>query len=255
MKRMVRLASIVLVVMMTFGIFIPESEARWSSNNRRAVVLEAFYALRPSHDGGCDKTITTQGGTWCVSNWNYLNNDWGAYNTVRNFSVYQPCHSSVWAFTWESCYAGNAGASFYNDISTYGYGTFGGSNGSVGRGGQCKYFANLILYRSASDQQVFPNYPTMWANSETNLQTTKEGDIILVYNTNGYINHTAIVVEIKRSGTTVTGLDTVDANWVSDNGQSGREVIGRHLLSISYLQQHSYRIWKNISYYNEPYIP
>jgi hypothetical protein len=34
------------------------AKAQLSGNKRRAVVLEAFYALRPAHDGWCDKTIS-----------------------------------------------------------------------------------------------------------------------------------------------------------------------------------------------------
>lgn len=90
------------------------------------------------------------------------------------------------------------------------------------------------------------------------MQNAVEGDILVTLNEGPNYNttHTAIVVEIKRSGTTVTGLDVIDANYVSDiNGVANREVISRHLLSISQLQQRSYGIWKKISYYNTQYDP
>lgn len=76
----------------------------------------------------------------------------------------------------------------------------------------------------------------MWTtNIETDLTKAVEGDVILTYN-NGITNHVAIVVEIKRTNGVVTGLDVIDANFISDNGSINREVIGRHLFSISYLQ-------------------
>lgn len=248
--RIFGLAAMLLVLIATVVIMVPASEARLSDNNRRAVVLEAFYALRPSHDGGCDKTINGN----CVSNWNYLNNDPSAYGVVKGW---YGCYSSVWTTSGDGsgCANNNYPISFYNNPASYGYGTFGGSYGNIGRGGQCKYFANLILYRSGSDQGTFPTYSNMWANTETDMTKAKEGDVILTYN-NGITNHVAIVVEIKKDGNgQVTGLDVIDANFVSDiSGTMNREVIGRHLFSISYLNQY-YRIYKGTSYYGEPYIP
>jgi len=252
---MKRLMSLVLLILVAVGIFAATSEARWASTNRRAVVLECFYALRPSHDGGCDKTITTPYGTWCVSSWNYLNSDPNMYLTVRN--IYS-CDSSVWTTSGDGspCHNYNSPVSFWMNYG-YNYGDY----GSYGRGGQCKYFANLILYRSGSYQKASPAYSDIINNPldyETNMQNAKEGDVLVTLNEGSANNipHTAIVVEIKKSGTTVTGLDVIDSNYVSDiNGVAGREVISRHLLSIATLQQRSYKIWKKISYYGEQYIP
>ncbi len=252
---MKRLISTILLVLVAVGIFASASEARLSNNNRRAVVLECFYALRPSADGSCDKTITNDYGTWCVSNWNYLNSDTNFYLTVRN--IYS-CSSSNWTTSGDGspCYNNNSPASFWTNYG-YNYGYY----GSYGRGGQCKYFANLILYRSGSAPQALPPYPgniTSNSDYDTNMQNAVEGDILVTLNegSNYNVPHTAIVVEIKRSGTTVTGLDVIDANYVSDiNHVANREVISRHLLSISTLQQHSYGIWKKVSYYGEQYAP
>ncbi|MBI4993937.1 hypothetical protein HZC33_03245 [Candidatus Wolfebacteria bacterium] len=235
MKRMFGVMGMILAIAITFGSFVSESEARLSSNNRRAVVLEAFYALRPSHDGSCDKTIAGN----CVSNWNYLNNDWNAYNTVKSFSAYYPCFSSDWAYNYEICYTGHSNASFYINIATYGY------YGTYGRGGQCKYFANLILYRSGSDQSSLPTYSVMAQNAESDMSKTIPGDIL--FSTS--VPHTAIVVEIKS-----TGLDVIDANYITDSG-SDQEIIARHLLTWSQLSAGGYKIYKGISYYYEPYVP
>ncbi|MEK7582626.1 MAG: hypothetical protein AAB452_02080, partial [Patescibacteria group bacterium] len=70
----------------------------------------------------------------------------------------------------------------------------------------------------------------------------------------GITNHVAIVVEIKKTGGVVTGLDVIDANWITDNGTTNREVIARHLFQLSSIQG-TYRIWKGTTYYFEPYIP
>jgi hypothetical protein len=75
----------------------------------------------------------------------------------------------------------------------------------------------------------------------------KEGDIIFSPNI-----HTAVVVEIKRSGSTVTGLDVIDSNYV---GGRNNEIIGRHVLQRNALISLKYRIWKGVRYYNESYDP
>lgn len=247
MKRVVLSLTIFLAC---FGLVSNSEAQRFASTDRRAVVLEAFYALRPSHDGSCDKTITGQ----CVSNWNYLNSDIGSYQVLKSWYA---CNASDWAVRSDTCYYAGAltGASFYSALGTYGYGTFGGSYGPLGRGGQCTFFANMILHRSGSHSSPFPTLQTMWANTEPNLQKAVEGDVIQVYGDSHFTNHVAIVVEIKRSGSVITGLDVIDANFISDvPGMADREVIARHLLLISNILNH-YRIWKGTAYYYEPYHP
>src|SRR5258708_5054628 len=113
----------ILIFLVCFGL-VPSSEAqRFSSNDRRAVVLEAFYALRPSHDGGCDKTIISNG-QWCVSNWNYLASDIGTYSTLK---AWYGCNASNWALPTDPCYFWGAitNVSFFDAVGVYGYGTFG----------------------------------------------------------------------------------------------------------------------------------
>ncbi|MEK7195015.1 MAG: hypothetical protein AAB667_02060 [Patescibacteria group bacterium] len=244
-----RLFALLILCLVVLGLFAQKSEARLSNNNRRAVVLEAFYALHPGHGGWSDKWI----GPNCASNWNYLANDSNAYGVVKNWSGYGCSFASVWKVSGDGCSSSGWPASFFNNMVSYGYGSFSGWYGSVGRGGQCKYFANLILYRSESHQAMFPSYATMWSNTETNLALAKEGDVILTVD-QGITNHVAIVVEVKKSGSTVTGLDVIDANWVTDNGTTNREVIARHLFSLASIQG-VYRIWKGTAYYNEQYVP
>ncbi len=246
-------------------LFVPQdAAARLASNNRRAVVLEAFYALRPSHDGSCDKTINGN----CVSSWNYLANDSAAYKTVNGW---YRCDSSLWAVPDDKkkdngCISSDldyryvnfsSPVSFYSKIESYGYGAFGGSYGAVGRGGECKFFANLILDRSGADVRRLPPYqvsnpspknPDMLSNSSTDWSKVKEGDVIF-----SLLPHTAIVVEVKKDKGNVTGVDVIDSNYISDSGAGSREVIGRHQLGVGTLQ--SYRIWKGVSYYSETYKP
>lgn len=244
-----RVVNVVAIACLTLVTFVPASEARLSNNNRRAVVLEAFYALRQSHDGSCDKFITGR----CVSNWNYLADDFNAYNYLKSVYTGSGCFASNWAVSGDPCpaLAPPPVASFYSNVASYGYGTFGGSYGNLGRGGQCRFFANLLVYRSQSYSGIFPPYTSMWNNVELDLKKAVEGDILTSYPA----YHTAIVVEIKRTGSTVTGLDVIDANWISDNGAPDREVIGRHVISLTPPPGITWGIWKGVGYYSEPYIP
>lgn len=251
MKRVARLISLLAGIQMIFLLFAFAGEARLAATNRRAVVLEAFFALRPSYDGGCDKTIKGN----CVSSWNYLYNDLHGYSVVKGW---YSCDSSVWAVAGDIGGCANYGPiSFYSNVASYSFGTFGGLYGPVGRGGQCKYFANLLLYRSASDQRLIPSYNRLNATEpvETNMTKIVEGDVIFTYNRGAVSNHVAIVVQVKRDiYGNVSSADVVDSNYISDTGGYNREVIGRHNFTISTLNQY-YRIWKGVSYYYEPYTP
>src|SRR5207245_112705 len=127
-----------------------------------------------------------------------------------------------------------------NFAANYGFGPWGGSYGyeAIGRGGECFYFADLVLWRASlpgAPKLTFPipSYAALASQSQSNLQMTHEGDIIF----SSSVPHVAIVVEIKRDGSNnVASLDLIDANWLSDTGGPWREVIGRHNLSVSYLQ-------------------
>lgn len=249
------IAASLVLAMLLLSLNAPTTQAAWSSNPRRAVVLECFYSIRPPHDGGCDKTINGK----CVSSWNYLANDWYAYNQIK---AWYRCDSSVWTqyMDGSNCPNRNYPVSYFADPWAYGYGNFGGTNNPIGRGGQCKPFANLILYRSGAHTTRIPTYYSsnwpytedMWHNSETDLTKAKEGDVIFRYDSQ---THVAIVVEIKRDYYgRVTGLDAVDSNFVSDTGYGDREVIARHLFQLSAING-VYRIWKGASYYGTNYDP
>ncbi len=257
------LVSRLLLIVLCFGLFVPRSEAAWSSNPRRAVVLEAFYALRQSHDGGCDRTLPWQDGSPannCASSWNYLANNWSAYNTIKGW--YGTCIASVWSGPGDGTNCGFYPLSFYNNVYVYGYSN--GPLGYVGRGGQCKFFADLVLYRSGVQTptvdwgtHTLPTYLQMWNNSDPILRNVREGDILFKFDPDSLqaTPHTAIVVEIKRVGGVITGLDVIDSNFLSDSPPlKNREVIGRHLFQISNIQN-IYRIWKGADYYGTEYDP
>ena len=256
-----------LILILFFSALLPieDADAKLAQNARRAVVLEAFHALRQSHDGGCDYRFPEYGQP-CVSSWNYLSNDTPAYEAVRQWYA---CDSSVWVKSGDSVMVSNGKGgynqiscltprnpySFYSDVYAYGFNRYNAItkkwyDPSYGRGGQCKFFANLILYRSGTHTARLPSYGDMEKNSfkldsNSNLSKVKEGDVIFATNV-----HTAIVVGIVRSGSNVVSIDVIDSNFVGGNGN---EVIGRHTFIPNQLK--SYRVWKGASYYSTNYDP
>ena len=215
------------------------AEAKLSSNTRRAVVLEAFYALRPSADGSCDHAISGN----CVSSWNYLINDYSAYQKLMSW--YGCKFASVWEKKQDCGVESGRPYSYYSDPYNYGIAS------NIGRGGQCLHFANLILYRSGahtkSFNSLYSSSQTINLDSQSNLKSVKEGDVIFKKG-----DHTAIVVEIKKNKNgTVTGLDVIDSNYV---GGKGSEIIGRHLFSSADLAN-GYKVWTGSDYYKSNYDP
>jgi len=247
---------LVVICFAMFGLIGTCKAQRFSSNDRRAVVLNAFYALRTSHDGGC--SITNSAGQ-CLSNWNYLNNDFPTYS---NLKASYGCNSSDWAVTGDPCpnLMGTVVPSFYSNLLSYGLSSAGGSYGAIGRGGQCRFFANLVIERGLQASIIFPTYSAMWNNGlgvQTDLTKAAEGDILTSNPSFAPFFHTAIVVEIKRDGFgNVTGLDLIDSNFISDLGTTqNREAIVRHLLVIANQPAGKYGLWKGAPYYNQPYVP
>ncbi|MEK7158325.1 MAG: hypothetical protein AAB733_02015 [Patescibacteria group bacterium] len=217
------------------GSFVPDESPdislRLGSNDREAVKLECFYALNPSHNGTSGKKING----WTVSDWNYLASDLNAWSAVRD------CYGSAWCgldgnATYSGCSHGGyswhmikGSKSCYRYPSAYGY------QDGYGRGGQCRYFGNLILYRSGTGKRL-PTYTAVINdyNSSPRRYTklggeARVGDLLQTKWSNG---HTAVVVQILegREGVWSPKLDVVDANFV---GGDGAEIIGRHILDVN----------------------
>ncbi|MFN7953541.1 MAG: hypothetical protein U0610_17575 [bacterium] len=203
---------------------------RLSSDPRMAVVLEAFYALDPAHNGTSTKSLNG----WAISDWNYLANDLNAYNVIKSW--YGGC-SSMWggphSGDLKTCavpYKQMGNFCYYHSPSNYGI------YGSYGRGGQCKGFVNLLLYRSSVRQKVLPTYSAARADYDGPRKYTKDasksrlGDIL--FRKDG--THTAVVVKILAGteGQSVTSLDVIDSNLVTWGGKD-EEIIGRHIVDTS----------------------
>ena len=194
-------------------------------HDRQAVVNEAYYAV-----AGIPYSYPPSN----VGQWNYLLSDVGAYWRTRdNWTVRYPP---------DSCMTDNNDDRLRDlflagNLPAYGFA------GGVGRGGQCKYFANLLLYRAGvANVDPMPTYLGLQEQSRSSGYA-KPGDVLFRQN-----YHTAIVTQILRGDPnegTVTGVQVVDSNWV--NGK-GNEIIGMHNYYDSELS--IYSIWTGAPYYH-----
>lgn len=193
---------------------------------RMAIVYECWYALRQyylSHPNDEGPHGHPDIGGMTVSNWNYPASDTVAFNDVRRRYGY------------------------YSTVSS----SFGTSNsyalkGGYGRGGQCTFFATLIIRRATGRTPSWSFYGSTRGGALTDVRNAQPGDIIVANRnyTGAPYNHVAIVV--KRLG---GGLDVVDSNWVGyrsypiRSGYPDSELIGRHPLSWSRLSRDHYRCY------------
>lgn len=194
------------------------------SDRRKAVIYEAFYALRQSWINPPNQNGPYGGnqlGGCVVGDWPYLGSDPGQLNYVT-----------------KRIYRSNASISSL-DMSTSTYDMYGGYE----RAGQCLFFANLILRRAL-------NYdlPVAWASYPTNgpsAQSAQAGDVVYYrnYKVTGN-NHIGIVV-LTTSG----GMDIVDSNYVGSisnpirKGYPDSEIIGRHWVPTSDIGKYQWKVY------------
>lgn len=191
---------------------------RLAADPRQAIIEELFYALNQAHTGFSNKAINGN----AVSDWNYICSDQNAYSVMR--SRYGS-NSSVWGSFFTGLDRVNGG---YLVPTTYGL------SGGYGRGGQCVYFVNLILYRSATywdNNRFLSGYGDYIYDYNHGRQSTKPldqvqpGDVIQTTWNNG---HRAIAVLVFRDASgRVTAIDVIDSNFCNGDGA---EIIGRHLM-------------------------
>lgn len=231
-----------VMVCIAFVVFTPILMAQ---TNRQKVVHQALYALDPLASGTSSQTIN---GNY-VGDWNWLDSDYTSYYTVMNwYNYYQngswTCYPSDFAASGDVCpnLTGHPVDSFYSNPSGYGYSPI-IPEVPYGRGGQCTYFANLVVYRSGVDTKPFPSLANMWAQGNANMQDVQPGDVIIRYNTSR-VNHVAVVVAVYASGGSVTSVDVVDSDYFPDteSGVQYPEIITRHNFTMTNLQGW-FRIW------------
>jgi hypothetical protein len=243
-KRFAPLFAPACFAFLALTIFVSMGTAQ--SANRLAVVHQALYALSASANGTSSQTLN---GNY-VGNWNWLDSDFNSYNAVKGYYNYLQngswtCYPSNFAISGDPCpnLTGHPVSSFYSNPGGYGYSPI-VPEVSYGRGGQCVYFANLVVYRAGFFTGTFPSLPNMSGNGNSNMQQVQIGDVIVRYAT-AYVNHVAIVVQIHTNPNgSVASVDVVDSDFFPDyvSGISFPEVITRHNFTISQLQGY-FKIW------------
>ena len=238
--------ALLLAVIMIVGVVVP-SEARLASTNRHAAVMEACYALSPDLTCFTNRFINGD----IVSVWDYLATDLNAY---RNEKPAYCCDK------YGNSYA-SVISEFFSEATLKKY-AYNLRNDYVGRGGQCKFFVDTLLFRSEAiapslrigGTHTLPSYDVMFANSAP-IGKVQQGDVIFVYKV-----HVALVIAIlaRDAYGNATSVDVIDSNYVNGDGN---ETIGRHRISINYTSSKSasrlqnYKIYTGVSYYNELYHP
>lgn len=171
------------------------------------IVSEAFYALSQSRSGGSGQTYNGL----AMGDWDYPHSDSYALTRMTNYIG-----------------AGNVGPlSLWKD--------------KYRQGGWCKFFANLILYRSSYGygndwHLVVPGGGYTYAT-----RSTREAQLGWVLQS-ATVPHTAVVVAVYGAG-----LDVVDSNYIGSYRDDKTKqmvysyALGRHMLSWSELDQKSYK--------------
>ena len=206
--------------------------------DRQAIVNEAYYAVTGSQyycpwvGSGYSNNM--------IGRYNYLLSDVGAYWHTRNY----------WTHRYKP--DGHMTHNNDNDLSQlFLAGNFPayGLAGGYGRGGQCKYFANLVLYRAeVAGADPMSSYANLQRQSRLS-RYAKPGDVLFRQNF-----HTAIVVRVLEGDPnkgTVSAVQVVDSNWVV---REDDEIIGIHNYhnsNPSWKKRLSfYRVWTGAPYYN-----
>ena len=203
----------------------PGMNKYWGDN----IVSEAFYALSQSRSGGSSKKYKdSNNNVWTMADWNWAKTDRDADGHV---SRYIGCEDK-----WDdNCWSCN-----------YYRGKTGKKNGYY-RGGECKFFANLVLYRSSygwGDGKHLA-IPHLYSYANRSVRDADKGWVIQApqYPGKDYGQHTAIVVH-KYPG----GLDVVDSNFTGP----GEHYIARHFMSWSDLSRFkAWCPWENPRYIDE----
>lgn len=189
--------------------------------DRQAMIEEAYFAVT----GVVGSHPTTQ----TLGRWNYMTYDIPAQNEIIKRLT--------------PAYAG------WTTPVVNGYVPKGYIDGK-GRGGQCLFFVNLLLYRSEADRRVASgtNCNYCWSYIEPrsvaiDSARPKVGDIVFKPRPG---QHIAVIV--YRNGDNVL---IVDSNFATNPSPSvSNEVIALRPTTIPWLKSNGYKVYTGVSYYN-----
>jgi hypothetical protein len=196
-----------------------------STSARLRVTWEASYAMGGDFASACNSATScwNYSSSSAYGSGDYVGDDSSAWSTMR--SRYGKTTG------YASCKDGGSATCYMNygsgTLSDYAYqATTDATTTKRYRGGQCKFFQNLVLYRSGIYTKTLPSDSTISASSATYPTATTSsiavGDVLRKPS-----GHSVIVVAYD-SGTKKALV--VDSNWLSGDGH---EAIGAHTLSYS----------------------
>jgi len=192
----------------------PQYRANWYNN----IVSEAFFALNQYRTGSSN--VTYHG--WAMSDWAYVESDRDADKRISWYIGGCVNRGQAGSYRWMR--------------------DWDGTQKKCRKGGYCRYFVNLVLYRCSygwggGKHLVLPRSGTSYANR--NIRDARRGWVIQANGSHG--PHTAIVVEVYPGG-----LDVVDSNWVGSEG-TYRYLISRHFMSWSKLNAWGFKAYDPVS--------
>lgn len=231
-----------------------------SSSARLRVTWEASFAMTGYYTTSSSSTVTCRSSTSC---WNRRGNGYAYWDYDGNGTGYIDYDTSAWrtlrsnytnlvscvdgGFTPCSISVSSSSAKNYTCQSSSGSCTSGsGSSATKPRGGQCKAFTNLVLYRSGQynggSWRTLPSQSTIYCSTSSypvlTSSTIAVGDVLQrVDGVSGSCSdtarmsfstvHTQLVVAYDSSAQTAI---IVDSNY---SGSNGNEYIGYHTAGFS----------------------
>jgi hypothetical protein len=189
------------------------SAREYQGNWTEWVISEARYTLCRNRSGSSSVSL----GGMSMSDWNWAGDDSWAYNQVV-------------------LYQGSPGTTGMVQVRNTQP-----PNSFIERGGWCKFFANLVLFRSSYG--IGEGYhlvlPSGYNYATQDIHNAQRGWVI---QRGGSSPHTAIVAENLG-----WGLDLIDANWIGGNGNF---YIARHPMNWSQLSGfHAYFPTRMLRFY------
>lgn len=210
-KISIGLVALVLLAVVGFAIVTPV-EARLAppgnQYDRQAMTLEAANAVMGPYYGP----------PYGTGKWNYMASDLTAQTNVVNIM---------------GGVGTNAGWTADGVIS--GHPEYGFIDG-IGRGGQCLFFANLLLYRSDSDRTGNAKSWSYIENHATSMDNAQGGDLVFKPRPG---QHIAVVY--ARSGDTIS---IIESNYQQP------EKIALRTTTVSGLKSQGYKVYTGVDYYN-----
>ena len=181
----------------------PVTESWNPSGWQNAIILEAKHALS-QRNNGTSSQILNYSGSYYGGDWDYVGSDPRAREIMSQH------------YGWNWGLIGSPGGWPEHNLT--------GNWRTVGHGGYCKFFADLVQWRATGGAKGFLPINNQAHGSVNNVEP---GDIIQRTDP----DHTALVIAIlqRYSNGRVRKVDVIDSNYI---GGDGEFIIARHPITL-----------------------